>query len=126
MKMYRKTLLLGASFGVMALAPTVAIAKPGYMTCQMTDSAKQRVFTTPTEFHADSADTDKAFAQYIALYQAEKIPYITNDLSHIQGICDWEAEKGVAMKKTTNYMIHFLQLGYLVHSDISMPDPFVP
>ena len=126
MKLRNKTLLIGAAFGFAALAPTVALAKPGYMTCQMTDSEKQRVFNTPTEFHADSADTDKAFARYIALYQAEKIPYITKDLSHIQGICDWEAEKGVEMKKTTNYMIHFLQMGYLVHSDISMPDPFVP
>ena len=126
MQVRHKSLLISAVLAFSAIAPTAAMAKSGYMTCQMTDSDKRRVFTTPNEFRADSADTDKAFARYIALYQAEKIPYITQDLSHIQGICDWEADKGVAMTKTTNYMIHFLQQGYLVHSDISMPDPFVP
>ena len=30
------------------------------------------------------------------------------------------------MQMTTNYMINFLQQGYLTYSEVSMPDPFVP
>ena len=118
-------LLAAAALGGASL-PTVAMAQPGYMTCQATESERKSVFTTPTEFQADSADEDKAFTKFISLLQAGKVPWLHADLSHVQGICHWEKEKNVAMRMTTNYMIHYLQLGYLAHSDTPMPDPFVP
>jgi len=117
--------ILSIAAGFAALLPSAAMAEPGYMTCQAANSEKQRVFTTPKEFAANSGDADKAFNVYIAKLQAEKVPMI-GDLAHVQGICHWEGQKGVAMKMTTNYLIHYIQLGYFAFSDVSMADPFIP
>ena len=126
MTRYIRLILVGSALCAAAFSSTAAFAQPGYMTCQAAESERQLVFTSPSEFRADSADTDKAFDYFIKAYQAGKAPLLHADLSHVQGICHWEAKKGVAITMTTNYLIHFVQLGYLAYSEVAMPDPFVP
>ena len=118
--------VIGAVLCAATLSSTTVVAKPGYMTCQATESSDKKVFSTPREFKADSADADKAFDYFTKAYQAPKVPLLGADLSHYQGICHWEAKPNVAMGMATNYMIHFLQLGYFTFTEVTMPDPFVP
>lgn len=124
MTRFRYLSLASLIVGAAALTPAVASAQDGYMTCQATESVRQLVFASPTEFRADSADADKAFDYFTKAYQAGKAPLLQADLSHYQGICHWEAKKGVAIGMSTNYMIHFLKLGYAVFTEVVMPDPF--
>jgi hypothetical protein len=118
--------LITLAVGAASQTPTVAFAKGGYMTCQAADSATQKAFNSPREFRADSADADKAFDYFTKAYQAGKMPLLGADLSHYQGICHWEAKPNVAMGLMTNYVIHFVKLGYFTFSEVVMPDPFVP
>jgi hypothetical protein len=126
MTRFARLAVLGSALCAATLSSTAAFAQPGYMTCQAAESSRQKVFSSPREFRANSADADKAFDYFTKAYQAGKAPLLGADLSHYQGICHWEAKPNVAMGMTTNYMIHFLKLGYFTFTEVVMPDPFVP
>ena len=78
--------VIGAVLCAAALSSTAVFAKPGFMTCQAVESLQKKVFSTPREFKADSADTDKAFDYFTKAYQAPKVPLLGADLSQYQGI----------------------------------------
>ncbi len=116
---------IACSAASLAVVPTIAMAASGYMTCQVADSDRGHVFFSEKAFVADSGDADKAFTRYLKELMDEKVPLLKS-LDHAKGICNWETTAAEANKKTSQFVIHYIQQGYLTYSDNHMSDPFVP
>jgi hypothetical protein len=118
-----RALLLAAALGAGALvAPTLAAAAPGYMTCQIFDGARNRVFYSNQPISADSGDVDEAYGVYLKAIIGSGL---MGDPAKAQGNCNWEARKADAAQKGAAFVQHFVSAGANPFGDRYLSDPYV-
>lgn len=113
--------LIVVSLGLCAGLPSVAAATPGFMTCQIFDGARNRIFYSVQPISADSQDTDEAYEIYLhAVMQSGMM----GDVAKAEGNCNWEANKAAAADKMKAFIQHFVSAGANPFPDRFLSDPF--
>ena len=121
MKNHQNVALLGA-VAVSSLAPAVALASPGFMTCQIYDGDRHRIFYSAQPVAAGSTNVDNAYDFYVnAVRQSGMI----GDISRSQGNCNWEPTRDAAATKGAAFVQHFVKEGANPFPDRFVPDPYL-
>ena len=112
---------LGLTFG----APTAAYAKKGWMSCLIVDDTNKNGFYSEVPFIADDSVKDKAYVQYIVDLLSEK-DHILSSAGNARGRCNWDKSRKDELFYVGGFLEHFQGLGYTMHADRHMPDPYAP
>jgi len=116
------TALVGGVMCIALLWPTAVVAVPGYMTCQVYDGDRVRVFFTVTPVAADSYDVDNAYDFWLVTVKKQY-----GDFTHAKGNCNWEMEKDDAANKMGAFVQHFEDaFGASPFGASTLHDPYVP
>ena len=115
------SLLLGGAAALVCFAPTAALASSGYMTCQVYDGDRNRVFYSAQPVAAGSDNVDNAYDFYL---DAVRHSGMIGDISQSKGDCNWEANRGAAATKGAAFVQHFVSEGATPFPDRFVPDPY--
>ena len=97
-------IICAALVAICAAVPSAALAKSGYMTCQLYKAAgnPRTYYTYP--FAADSADEDAMTAKFQSVSIASGMLQATDQTI---GGCHWEAKKDVAFQIVKGFMAKY-------------------
>ena len=112
MKLLMKYVLAAAVFAAPLVAPAMAQAADGFVTCQAYQADKSRVLYTMA-FAANKADADalyESFVKFLADSGYTKGMYST-EASPVEGICNWESSADAANKKTEGFKASYSAKG---------------
>lgn len=104
------------------LAPAVALASPGFMTCQVYDGDRNRIFYSAQPVAAGSTNVDNAYDFYL---NAVRQSGLIGDIGKSQGNCNWEATRDAAASKGSAFVQHFVKAGANPFPDRFVPDPYL-
>ncbi len=113
--------LLGAA-ALAWLAPAAAQAANGYMTCQIYDGDRNRVFYTIHPVAADSASVDNAYDFYLGSVKGSGL---LGDVNKSRGNCNWERTQDAAATKMAAFVKHFIAAGANPFGDVVLHNPYV-
>ncbi len=100
----RRTLLIACAVtGLAALAPSAAMAQPGYMTCQLHKDGNSRNYYAEA-FPADSADEDSMTRRFRNVSEESGMLQATDQTV---GGCHWEASKAQAASVLKGFLAQY-------------------
>ena len=103
MKSQRSILIASAVACIATLAPSAAMAQPGFMTCLLhKDGNPRNYFTQP--FKADSADEDSMTTLFRNVSEESGMLQAADQTT---GGCHWEAKKDRAMAVMSGFLDHY-------------------
>ena len=125
MSHFKKCAIAMLGLGLAVGSPTAASAQKGWMSCLIVDDTNKNGFYSETPFVADISVKDRAYAQYIVDLLSEE-NHILSNASNARGRCNWDKSRKDELFYVSGFLSHFRTLGYVMHSDRHMPDPYIP
>jgi hypothetical protein len=117
-----QTLALLSAAALACLVPATAQAAPGYITCQIYDGDRNRVFYTAQPAAADSELVDNAYEYYLKQVQQGGL---LGNVNKAQGNCNWERSRDAAANKQAAFVKHFVSAGANPFNDRYIRDTYV-
>ena len=105
-------------------APTTAFAQKGWMSCMIVDDANKNAFYSASPVAADGTQITMAKIAYIS-FLVTKPDHLLNDAANARGQCNWAISQKDVLHYVKGFLAHFQGLGYSMHPDTLMPDPYV-
>lgn len=99
----QRNLIIASAFACVALAPSAAMARPGYMTCQLHKDGNARNYYAEA-FPADSADEDSMTTRFRNVSEETGMLQATDQTI---GGCHWEASKAQAMAVLKGFLAQY-------------------
>ena len=121
MKHKRIIALCGACM-LACLAPAAVLASPGFMTCQVFDGARDRIFYSARPVAAGSDSVDNAYDFYLRNVVQSGL---MGDVGKSRGNCNWEPSRDAAATKGAAFVKYFVDAGANPFPDRYMPDPYL-
>jgi hypothetical protein len=113
---------LCGAFALCCLAPSVAAAAPGFMTCQIYDGDRNRIFYSAQPVAAGNSLVDNAYEFYLG---AVRQSGLIGDIGKSQGNCNWESTRDAAATKGAAFVQHFVKAGANPFPDRFVSDPYL-
>lgn len=122
-KALKFTGVMALTLGILA-APTTAFAQKGWMTCMVLDDARKNAFYSEGPITAEESQAEMAKLIYVGLLLNVK-DHLLMPNSPYRGLCDWNKSRKEDLAYVKGFVAHFQGLGYALHSDRLLPDPFI-
>lgn len=105
-------------------APSEAFAQKGWMSCMIVDDANKNAFYSEAPVAAEGTQINFAKMAYISFLLTEP-NHLLKDAANARGQCNWADKRKDVLHYVSGFLAHFQGLGYSMHADTLMPDPYV-